>query len=135
MPSVLVRDLPDEVHVELQRRAEARGQSLQQYLAGELRRLAERPTLEEVLERISHRRAGRVGFQQAVADLGDLAVDRYPTLPLMPRAFELRANVTPYDAAYVALAEGLACALLTADARLARTPRLRCAVRLLTSTT
>jgi len=74
-------------------------------------------------------------FAAAVADLGDLALDRYPTLPLMRRAFELRANVTPYDAAYVALAEGLACALLTADARLARTPRLRCAVRLLTSTT
>jgi len=74
-------------------------------------------------------------FATAVADLGDLALDRYPTLPLMRRAFELRANVTPYDAAYVALAEGLACALLTADARLARTPRLRCAVRLLTSTT
>ena len=72
MPNVLVRDLPDEVHAELQRRAEARGQSLQQYLAGELRRLAERPTLEEVLERISHRRGGRVGFQQAVADIADV---------------------------------------------------------------
>jgi len=71
MPNVLVRDLPEDIHAELQRRAEARGQSLQQYLAGELRRLAERPTLEDVLERISHRRGGRVGFQQAVADIAE----------------------------------------------------------------
>ena len=74
-------------------------------------------------------------FAAAVTDLGDLALDRYPTLPLIRRAVELRANVTPYDAAYVALAEGLACTLVTADVRLARTPRPRCAMRLLTSTT
>ena len=71
MPNVLVRDLPEDIHAELQRRAEARGQSLQQYLAGELRRLAGRPALEDVLERISHRRGGRVGFQQAVADIAE----------------------------------------------------------------
>ena len=76
MPSVLVRDLPDEVHAELQRRAEVRGQSLQQYLAGELRRLAERPTLEEILKRISHRRGGRVGFQEAVADIAEVRAHR-----------------------------------------------------------
>ena len=47
--NVLVRDIPDDVHAALQRRAERRGQSLQQSLAGELRRLAEQPTVEEVL--------------------------------------------------------------------------------------
>jgi predicted nucleic acid-binding protein len=72
-------------------------------------------------------------FASAVADLGDLALDRYPTLPLMRRAFELRANFTPYDAAYVALAKGLACTLLTADVHLAGTRKLRCEVRLLTA--
>lgn len=71
MPNVLVRDLPAEVHAQLQRRAESQGQSLQQYLATELRRLAEQPTLDEVLDRIERRRSGRVGFDQAVADLSE----------------------------------------------------------------
>lgn len=68
-------------------------------------------------------------FAQAVEDLQDLAIDRYPTLALMRRAYELRHNVTAYDAAYVALAEGLECVLATGDARLAAAPGLRCAVR------
>jgi predicted nucleic acid-binding protein len=49
----------------------------------------------------------------------------------MPRAYELRANATPYDAAYVALGEVLACTLVTADARLSRAPGIRCAVEVL----
>lgn len=71
MPNILVRDLPEEIHATLQRRAESRGQSLQQYLAGELSRLAERPTPEELFARISRRRGGRVGLSQAVADLAE----------------------------------------------------------------
>ena len=70
-------------------------------------------------------------FRRAIDDLAELLVTRYPTLPLMSRAFELRDNVTPYDAAYVGLAEVLNCALLTGDARLARAPGPRCEVRLL----
>lgn len=69
MRNVLVRDVPDEVHAVLQRRAERQGQSLQQYLAGELRRLAERPSVDEVLERIGRHRGGRVGLEQAANDL------------------------------------------------------------------
>lgn len=69
MPNVLVRDLPEAVHAALQRRAERRGQSLQQYLAGELKRLAEKPSLDEVLDRIERHRGGRVGLGQAVEDL------------------------------------------------------------------
>ncbi len=71
MPNVLVRDVPDEVHAALQRRAEQRGQSLQHYLAAELRRLAERPSLDEVLDRIERHRNGRVGLAQAVEDIGE----------------------------------------------------------------
>jgi plasmid stability protein len=71
MPNVLVRDIPDDVHAALQRRADQRGQSLQQYLAGELRRLAERPSLDEVLDRIERRRGGRVGLHQAVEDIAE----------------------------------------------------------------
>jgi predicted nucleic acid-binding protein len=50
----------------------------------------------------------------------------------MIRAYELRANLTAYDASYVALAEGLGCPLLTADARLSRAPGIRCPVDVLT---
>ncbi len=71
MPNVLVRDLPDEIHAGLQRRAEAAGQSLQQFLACELTRLATTPTLNDVLERIGRRRGGSVGFDTAVRDLDD----------------------------------------------------------------
>ncbi len=71
MPSVLVRDLPEEVHAELQRRAEQRGQSLQQFLASELTRLAERPCIADVLDRIERRRGGRVGLAQAARDLSE----------------------------------------------------------------
>lgn len=69
MPNVLVRDLPDDVHAELQRRAEARGQSLQQYLASELTRLTGQPPVDELLDRIARRRGGRVGLGQAADDL------------------------------------------------------------------
>lgn len=69
MPNVLVRDLSEETHSALLRRAEERGQSLQQYLAAELTRLAASPTLDEVLARIEANRGGRVGLAQAAEDL------------------------------------------------------------------
>lgn len=58
MPNVLVRDLPEPVHTVLQQRVASRGLSLQQYLFGELRRLAELPSLEELLARIERRSGG-----------------------------------------------------------------------------
>jgi predicted nucleic acid-binding protein len=70
-------------------------------------------------------------FAAAVNDLGQLGLDRYPTLPFMRRAYELRANVTAYDAAYVALAEELGCELLTADQRLANASGPWCAIRVI----
>jgi predicted nucleic acid-binding protein len=70
-------------------------------------------------------------FAAAVDDLGQLDIDRYPALRFMRRAYELRANVTVYDSAYVALAEALSCELLTADQRLANASGLRCAIRVL----
>jgi predicted nucleic acid-binding protein len=70
-------------------------------------------------------------FAAAVRDLEAIGVDRYPSLPFMRRACELRSNVTVYDATYVALAEVLGCELLTADQRLANTAGPRCSVRVL----
>lgn len=76
MPNVLIRDLPPEVHAHLQQRASALGQSLQQYLTSELTRMAQTPSLSEVIERMEQRAKGRVGFQQAVEDLGAARTDR-----------------------------------------------------------
>jgi predicted nucleic acid-binding protein len=73
-------------------------------------------------------------FRAALGDLESLPIVRYPTLRLMSRAYELRATVTAYDAAYVALAERLACPLVTADQRLAREPGPRCAFEVVSST-
>lgn len=70
------------------------------------------------------------GAQQALDDLAALNLVRAPHLPLMPRIWELRDNLTPYDAAYVALAEALQATLVTADARSTRAPGLRCTVEL-----
>jgi predicted nucleic acid-binding protein len=55
----------------------------------------------------------------ALADLADFPVRRYPHTLLLPRVWELRNNLTAYDAAYVALAESLDVPLLTRDRRLA----------------
>jgi predicted nucleic acid-binding protein len=73
-------------------------------------------------------------FAAAVRDLEQLAIDRYPTLRLMWRAYELRENVTVHDAAYVALAEVLDCRLVTADRRLARASGIRCDVEVVAGT-
>lgn len=70
-------------------------------------------------------------FSAAIDDLEDLDLVRYPALPLMRRAFDLRDNVTAYDAVYVALAERLGCPLVTADQRLAAAPGITCSVEVL----
>jgi predicted nucleic acid-binding protein len=70
-------------------------------------------------------------FSAAIEDLEDLTIDRYPTLPFTRRAYELRKNVTAYDAAYLALAETLGSELLTADQRLFQAVGPRCSTRLL----
>jgi plasmid stability protein len=71
MPHVLVRNVPDDVHAALQRKAEHRHQSLQQYLAVELRHLAERRSFSEVLDDVEAQQGGRVGLAVAAADLDE----------------------------------------------------------------
>jgi predicted nucleic acid-binding protein len=79
-------------------------------------------------------RAGRLDLERshrAIADLAALRLVRVDHQHLMPRIWELRDNLTPYDAAYVALAEALDAILLTADGKSTRAPSLRCEVELL----
>ncbi|MDN5797394.1 MAG: type II toxin-antitoxin system VapC family toxin [Intrasporangium sp.] len=70
-------------------------------------------------------------FEAAITDLQRWDFERVPTLQLVRRAYELRANVTAYDATYVALAEALGCELLTADRRPAGSTGPRCPIRVL----
>jgi predicted nucleic acid-binding protein len=68
---------------------------------------------------------GKLGEDRAadaLTDLADLRMNRYPHLPLMDRIWELRRNLSAYDAAFVALAEALAAPLVTCDAALAASP-------------
>lgn len=57
-----------------------------------------------------------------------LGVTRYPGVVLLDRVWELRNNLSASDATYVALAERLDCALVSADARLAGAPGVRCPI-------
>jgi predicted nucleic acid-binding protein len=65
---------------------------------------------------------------QAHADLLDLAIERWPYELLAKRSWQLRANLSVYDASYVALAELLTTSLITLDGRIRRAPGIRCAV-------
>lgn len=60
-----------------------------------------------------------------------MAITRHNVFAMFDRVWELRNNVTAYDAAYVALAEAIDCTLVTGDARLSSAPGLRCAVTVL----
>lgn len=110
--------------------------------AGELvRRLAEDGDLHaphlldvEVLHVL--RRLTRVGAlnedraHDARSDFAELAIVRYPHEPLADRVWELRENLTAYDAVFVALAEALGAPLVTCDARLASASGVRAGIEL-----
>ena len=78
-----------------------------------------------------HELAGVVSADQAAqahADLLDLAIEYWPYEILATRAWELRRNLSSYDASYVALAELVGATLVTLDRRIARAPDLRCTI-------
>jgi predicted nucleic acid-binding protein len=68
----------------------------------------------------------------ALTDLGALPMRRVPHLPLLRRCWELKDNLTAYDAAYVAVAEAFEATLLTGDRRLARAAGPQCRIEVLT---
>ncbi len=96
------------------------------------------PHLLDVEVTAALRRRVRLGQTDAevatevLDDLADLAAIRWDHAPLLRRAWQLRDNVTAYDAVYVVLAEMLDAPLVTSDVRLAHAPGLRCVVDLLT---
>jgi predicted nucleic acid-binding protein len=69
--------------------------------------------------------------EEALRDLADMPVERFPHSAFLPRIWELRNNLTAYDAAYVVLAETLGCTLVTRDRRLASSPAHSASVEVL----
>lgn len=123
--SVLVVALADDGAQGSQARRRLRGQRL---VAPELVDLE----VASVLRRLVA--TGSLAEQRAVAaldDLMDLPLMRVGHRRLLHRCWKLRANLTVYDAAYVAAAEVLSVPLLTADGRMAEAPGIRCAVEVL----
>jgi predicted nucleic acid-binding protein len=68
---------------------------------------------------------------QALTDLAELPLRRVPHLPLLGRIWQLRDNLSAYDASYVALAEALDTVLVTADGRIKRASGINCEIAVL----
>ena len=110
------------------------GERSRQRLAGEPLAAPELIDLEvvSVIRRLLARDAMATRrADQAVDDLVDLPMTRASHAPLVRRCLDLRENLTPYDAAYVAVAEALDVPLVTADPRLARAPGPRCTIEVI----
>lgn len=80
-----------------------------------------------VIAQVIKERAGTKALDQWLS----LDIERYPHHMLLRRVWQLRANVSAYDAAYIALAEALGTRLVTADRRLARVHGLQDLVELI----
>ena len=123
--SVLTNAFTDDGPVGIRARAE---------LARDAHWAAPEHLVVEVFAAVCGRWLGHKMSQQraedAIAAMVTSTIDLVATAPLLTRMWELRSNVSGYDAAYLAVAETFGCALVTADARLARVPGLRCEVRL-----
>lgn len=100
----------------------------------------ERLTAPEIIDlevaSVWHRqmRAGKIDqrrAQLALADLVALPLQRASHRSLLARCWELRDNLTVYDASYIALAEALGTSVLTGDRRLASAPGKRCAIEVI----
>lgn len=74
------------------------------------------------------RKISSATFDDATTQLIAADLDTWPTVPLLPRMRQLADNANAYDAAYVALAEELGCALVSSDAKFARIPGIHCQV-------
>ncbi|WP_422734414.1 type II toxin-antitoxin system VapC family toxin [Micromonospora sp. WMMD558] len=73
---------------------------------------------------------GLARAQEAIETLPSLVIDEVSTSMLLDRMWQLRGNLSAYDAAYVAVAELMACPLVTGDGRLAKASGVRCEIQL-----
>lgn len=88
-------------------------------------------TAEVVSSIRGHRLGGRITEATALGALlalGTMDIDHRPVPPLVSRIWELKDNLSSYDAAYIALAEAEGCTLVTGDARIAAAPGARCPI-------
>jgi predicted nucleic acid-binding protein len=86
-------------------------------------------TLSVVRGRLLGKKITQEVADAAVADLLAVVVDTVDEDCLLPRMWELRGDLTSYDAAYVAAAEALGCPLVTLDVKLSRAIGPRCPVQ------
>lgn len=103
-------------------------------LRGEVLAAPELVDLEVVSVLRRQNRAGAIDVRRAelaLTDLAALPLQRASHIPLLPRCWELRENLTVYDASYIALAEVLEATLITGDRRLARSTGPRCDIEVL----
>lgn len=110
------------------------GQVARSELADDVHWAAPEHLIVEVFSAIRGRVLGgkleRGRARDALDGLADSAIELLSTAALLPRMWQLRNNVSGYDAAYVAAAEACGCVLITADARLACATGLQCEIRL-----
>lgn len=86
----------------------------------------------QVLRRLTRRgEIDSIRAEQALEDLSDLPLERYPHLMLLHAIWALRENATAYDAAYLTLAEALGATLVTCDKALAAVPGQRAHVEVI----
>lgn len=90
--------------------------------------LADSEVLNAIRARLLRGEIDAADASTAVDRWSRLGVRRFAVVDLLARIWELRDNLTAYDATYVALAEGLGCDLVTADGRLARAPGPTCRI-------
>jgi predicted nucleic acid-binding protein len=110
------------------------GDRARQALSKDLHWAAPAHLVVEVISVIRGRLLGRKleaqRAEDAIAALAEIQIEQVDVLPIAKRIWELRENLTAYDAAYLAVAELLDCVMLTSDARLARVKTARCAVEM-----
>lgn len=93
--------------------------------------LADLEVMNVLRKRVLRKEMTRKSADAAFANLRALRILRYPLEPLLDRIWILQANLTPYDAAYVALAESMGLILYTRDRKLARSPGHAAAIRVI----
>ncbi|MBT2456641.1 type II toxin-antitoxin system VapC family toxin [Streptomyces sp. ISL-86] len=107
------------------------GEALRDRVAGERLAAPYLVDVEVASALLGRHRGGKLSDAQLDAawdDFGLLPIRRMEHMPVLPRVRELYANLSAYDATYVALAEGLQVPLVTSDGRIVRSGRPRCKV-------